>query len=87
MAEDMGKAWKGQGGKHILSTFRVHFNRTKNSFPGGLQAAATSVGDMLAGETKSSGQKKSDAASSSLNELANGTQTSFRHSDLGVLTR
>jgi hypothetical protein len=27
---------------------------------------------MMAGETKSSGQKKSDAASTSLNELANG---------------
>ncbi|SMR48790.1 unnamed protein product [Zymoseptoria tritici ST99CH_1E4] len=56
MAEDMGKAWKGQGG--------------------GLQSAASSVGDMLASETKSSGQKKNDAASTSLNEMANGSKKS-----------
>lgn len=40
--------------------------------PGGLQGAATAVGDMMAGETQSGGQKKSQAASDSLNEIANG---------------
>lgn len=43
---------------------------------GGLQSAASSVGDMLASETKSSGQKKNDAASTSLNEMANGSKKS-----------
>jgi len=56
MGEEMGKAWKGQGG--------------------GIQGAATAVGDMLAGETQSSGQKKSDAANSSLNDFSNGTKKS-----------
>ncbi|CZT15844.1 uncharacterized protein RCC_01680 [Ramularia collo-cygni] len=56
MGEEMGKAWKGQGG--------------------GIQGAATAVGDMVAEETKSSGQKKGDAANLSLNEFSKGTKRS-----------
>lgn len=39
---------------------------------GGIQGAATAVGDMLAGETKSSGQKKGEAAKESLRGLEKG---------------
>lgn len=39
---------------------------------GGIQGAATAVGDMIAGETKSGGQKKGDAANESLNDLSKG---------------
>lgn len=41
---------------------------------GGLQGASSAVGDMAAEQTKSSGQKKSDAASSSLTEMAGGNK-------------
>lgn len=39
---------------------------------GGIQGAATAVGDMLAGQTQSSGQTKGDAANASLNDFSNG---------------
>ncbi|EME41468.1 hypothetical protein DOTSEDRAFT_26632 [Dothistroma septosporum NZE10] len=41
---------------------------------GGLQGASSIVGDLAAEQTKSSGQKKSDAASQSLTEMAGGNK-------------
>ncbi|KAI5360876.1 hypothetical protein Slin15195_G087910 [Septoria linicola] len=43
---------------------------------GGLQAASSSVGDMMTEETQSSGQKKSQAASDSLNQMSSGDKRS-----------
>ncbi|PPJ58025.1 hypothetical protein CBER1_03837 [Cercospora berteroae] len=43
---------------------------------GGLQGASTAVGDMMTEETQSSGQKKAQAASDSLNEMGSGGKRS-----------